>query len=142
MGSITVRYYEQVKYYLHPHLNYFIDYYRNEGVIHLTLYHGCNNGLDRNGIRKESSYNLGYQCVVPTSKRYWRETRDKYKRRPKFYWTRNMTRSNCRHLFRNKCNFVYNYKLKKYKHMSETPMRKDFYYLQPINRGLFKHVLK
>ena len=142
MGSMTVRYYEQVKDYLHPHLNDFIDYYRNEGVIHLPLYHGCNNGLNRNGTRKEILYNLGYQCVVATWKRYWRETKDKYKRRPKFYCTRYMTRSNCRLLFKNKGKFVYNYKLKKYEHMSETPMRNDFYYLQSIKRGLFKHVLK
>ena len=133
MSSMTVGYYEQVKDYLHSHVNDFINYYRYEGVIHLPLYHGCNR-LNRNGTRKEISYNLGHQCVIPTSKRYWRETKDKYKRRPRFYWTRYMARTNCRHLFKNKGNLVYNYKLKKYKHMSETPMRGDFYYLQSIKK--------
>ena len=52
MGSITVGYYEQVKDYLHPHVNDFINYYRYEGVLHLPLYHGCNR-LNRNGTRKE-----------------------------------------------------------------------------------------
>ena len=49
-----------------------------------------------------------------------------------------MTRTKCRHLFKNKGNLVYNYKLQKYEHMSETPMRGDFYYLQPIKKGLFE----
>ena len=133
---MTVRYYEQVKDYLHPHLNEFIDYYINEGVIHLPLCHGCNRGLNRNGTRKEISYDLDHQCIVPTSKRYWRETKDKNKRRinTRFYWTRYMTRTNCRHLFKNKGNLVYSYKLKKYEHMSKTPMRDDFNYLRSIKR--------
>ena len=45
-----------------------------------------------------------------------------------------MARTNCRHLFKNKGNLVYNYKLKKYEHMSETPMLDDFYYLQSIKK--------
>ena len=58
------------------------------------------------------------------------------------HWTRYMTRTNHRHLFRNKGNFVYNYKLKMYEDMSETPMRGDFYYLQSIKKDLFKHALR
>ena len=133
MGLMTVGYYEQVKDYLYSHVNDFINYYRCEGVTHLPLYHGCNR-LNRNETRKEISQNLGHQCVIPTSKRYWRETKDKYKRRPRFYWTGYMARTNCRHLFKNKGNLVYNYKLKKYEHMSETPMRGDIYYLQLIKK--------
>ena len=53
-----------------------------------------------------------------------------------------MTRTNHRHLFRKKGNFVYNYKLKMYEDMSETPMRGDFYYLQSIKKDLFKHALR
>ena len=45
-----------------------------------------------------------------------------------------MTRTNRRHLFKNKGNFVYNYKLKKYEYMSETPMHGDFFYLQSIKK--------
>ena len=49
--------------------------------------------------------------------------------------TRYMTRTNLRHLFKNKGNFIYNYKLKKYKHMSETPVRGNFYHMQWIKKN-------
>ena len=52
MGHMTVRYYEQVKDYLHLHLNDFINYYRDGDIISLLLYHSCNR-LNRNGTRKE-----------------------------------------------------------------------------------------
>ena len=45
-----------------------------------------------------------------------------------------MTKTNRRHLFRNKGNFVYNFKLKRYEHMSQTPMRGNFHYLQSIKK--------
>ena len=101
MGHMNLRYYEQVKDYLHPHLHGFINGYRAGDIISLPLHHGCNR-VDKNGTRKEIAYNLGYQCVVPT----------------------------------------YNYKLKKYEHMSKTPMRGDFKYLQSIRKDLFKHALR
>ena len=53
-----------------------------------------------------------------------------------------MTKTNRRRLFRNKGNFVFNYKLKKYEHLSEKPMRYDFYHLQEIRKGILKNVLK
>ena len=53
-----------------------------------------------------------------------------------------MTWTNTRHLFKNKGNFVYNYKLKKFEHMSETPVRYDYDRLQLIKKDLFKYVLK
>ena len=118
MACITVRYYKQVKDYLHPHLNQFINHYRNGDIIDLPLYHGCN-CLNRNETRTEIKYNLGYQCIIPTYKRYWKETKDKYKRRH-LYWRRYMTKTNHRHVFKNKGNFVFNYKLKKYEHLSES----------------------
>ena len=49
-----------------------------------------------------------------------------------------MTWTNRRHLFKNKGNFVYNYKLKKFEHMSKTPMCHDYNYLQTIRKDLFK----
>ena len=55
---MTVRYYELVKGYLHPHLHKFIDHYRYDNYIDLPLYHGCNR-LNKNGTRKEIEYNLG-----------------------------------------------------------------------------------
>ena len=151
MGHMTARYYEQVKDQLHLNLNDFINYYRDGDSISLPIYHGCNR-LNRHETRKEIECNLGYQCVIPTYKRYWRETKDEYKRKinDKFYWTRYMTRTNCRHLFRKKGSFVYNnynYKLKKYEHMSETPMpgdllfpvKKKTYLSMPLDKKYFIH---
>ena len=45
-----------------------------------------------------------------------------------FYWTRYMTQTRdlFRYLFKNKGYLVYNYKLKKYEHMNDTPMHHDF----------------
>ena len=41
-----------------------------------------------------------------------------------------------------KGNFIYNYKLKKFEHMSETPVHGNFYRMQSIKKELFKHELK
>ena len=65
----------------------------------------------------------------------------KYKKE-RVYWTRYMTWTNRRHLFKNKGNFVYNYKLKKFEHMSKTPMCHDYNYLQTIRKDLFKDAFK
>ena len=104
---MSVKYDEHVKDYLHANLNQFINHYRNGDIIDLPLYHGCNR-LNRSGTRKEIECNLGYQCIIPTYKHYWKETKDKHKRR-QFYWTRYMTKTNSRYLFKNKGNFVFNY---------------------------------
>ena len=56
--------------------------------------------------------------------------------------TRYMTRTNLRHLFKNKGNSIYNYKLKKFEHISETPVRGNFHHMQSIKKELFKHELK
>ena len=53
-----------------------------------------------------------------------------------------MTWINRRHLLKNKSNFVYNYKLKKFEHMSKTLMCHDYHYLQTIRKDLFKDALK
>ena len=37
-----------------------------------------------------------------------------------------MTQTKDRYLFKNKGNCVYNYSLKKYQHLSDTPMRESF----------------
>ena len=59
MGHMTVRYYEQVKDYLHPYINDFINYYRDGNIISSPLYHGCNR-LSRNGTRKEIELSMCY----------------------------------------------------------------------------------
>ena len=80
MGLVTVRHYERVKDYLHTHIHQFINYYRYGDITDLPLYHGCNH-VNRNRTRKEIQYNLGNQCIIPTYKRYLKETKDKCKRR-------------------------------------------------------------
>ena len=50
-----------------------------------------------------------------------------------------MTRTNYRHLFKNKGNIIFNDKLKKYEHFSETPMRYEYHHLQEIKKRLFKY---
>ena len=47
-----------------------------------------------------------------------------------FCCTRHLTQTNCIHLFKNKDNFVYIYKTKKYEQMNKTLMHNDFQYLQ------------
>ena len=74
MGSMTVKYYEHVKDYLHPHIQQFINYYRYGDIIDLPLYNGCNR-LNRNETRNEIEYNLGHQCIISTYKRYWKKKR-------------------------------------------------------------------
>ena len=135
MGCFTPGYYNQVKDYLHPHLYDFIHYYGERNIFDLPLYHGCNK-KNRNGTRKLIEYNQGHQCIVPTNKLYWRKTKDKYKRNTKrVYWTRYMTWSN---LFKNKGNFVYNYKLKMFEHISKRPMHYDHDFLQQIRKDVLK----
>ena len=129
MSFLTVECYEQIKDFLHPHINRFINDYRN-GNIKLPPFLGCNQ-LNRNRARKYIECGRGYQCTLPTHKCCWRKTRDKYKER-KVYWTRYMTQYGIRHLFKNKGNLVFNYKLNKYIHLSKTPMKGYFQYIKVV----------
>ena len=72
MSFLTVEYYEQIKDFLHPHINSFINDYRNGNIIELPPFHGCNQ-LNRNRTGKYIDYGRGYQCILPTHKRYWRK---------------------------------------------------------------------
>ena len=145
MGCFTARYYDQVKDHLHPQLHSFVNSYKQGNVIDLPLYHGCNKKKKKkNGSRTLIDYSQGNQCISPTNNHYWKKTKDKYKivKKKRFYWTRYMTWTNRRHLFKNKDNFVYNYKLKKLEHMSKTPTCYDYHYLQTIRKALLKDVSK
>ena len=86
---------------------------------------------------------MGKQCFVLPEKLYWRKSKAKYRRKKGFlYWTRHMTHTMFRHLFKNKGNFIYSFKLKKYEHMNKTPMHHEFKYMQKIKKELWQHVLK
>ena len=136
MTFLTVEYYEKIKDFLHPHINSFINDYRNGSIIILPPFHGCNQ-LNRNGTRKYIDNGRGYQCILPTHKRYWRKTKDKYKER-RVYWTRYMTQYGIRHLFKNKGNLVFNYKLNKYIHLSKTPMKGYLQYIEVVKNQPIK----
>ena len=141
MGLLHDDYYETVKDYLHPKIHSFVNHYRCQNLIDLPPFHGCNK-VSRNGTRKAILYEIGEQCVDPTHKRYWRKPKPKYRRKIGFlYWARHMTQTRMRHLFKNKGNFVYNYKPTKYEHMSETPIQYNFKEIQDMKKELWQHSL-
>ena len=144
MNKLTNDYYNQVKDYLHPNTHTFADHYRKGDLIEFPIFHGCNH-VNRNGTRKLIKYEIGHQCVVPTNCPYWRKPKDKYRhsiKHKKFYCTRYLTFTRTRFLFKNKGDLVYNYKLKKFEHMSETPMYRDWNYLQQVKKDLLNNVQK
>ena len=98
-----------------------------------------------NGKRKFINYTIGEHCVAPTWQRYCKkDIKPKYKTKIGFfYWTRYLTQTRDRYLFKNKGYFVYNYKLKKYEHLKNTPMHQDFKFMQNFKEEyLFKNALK
>ena len=53
-----------------------------------------------------------------------------------------MTRTRLRFLYKNKGYHVYNYRLKKYEHMNDTPMHHDFKLMQQFKKEyLLKNAL-
>ena len=52
-----------------------------------------------------------------------------------------MAQTRHRYLFKNKGNFVYNYKLKKFEHVNNTPMHYEFKDTQEFKQDLWKNVL-
>ena len=122
MGLLIDTYYEKVRDYLHPNIHTFINHYKDGHLINLPIYHGCDK-VNRNGTRKLIRYEIGEQCIKPTDKPYWKSQKVNI-------GIVYLTFTNQRFLFKNKDNLVYNYKLKKFQHMAETPMCNDWKYLQ------------
>ena len=125
-------YYQNVKDYLHPNIHTFVNHYRDGNIIRFPNYHGCNH-KNKNGNRKIIKYELGEQCIKHTNKPYWKKAKEKYKRghlnNNRQYWTRHLTWTRQRRLFKNKGNSVYNDQLKKFEHMAETLMCFEWKYL-------------
>ena len=130
---LTNEHYQNVKDHLHPHIQTFVNHYRDGNIIPFPNYHGCNH-KNKNGNRKIIKYELGEQCIKPTNKSYWKKTKDKYKHghlnNNRQYWTRHLTWTRQRRLFKNKGNSVYNDQLKKFEHMAETLICFEWKYLQ------------
>ena len=118
---------------MHPNIHTFVNHYKDGNIIYFPNYHDCNH-KNKNGNRKIIKYELGKQCINPTDRPYWKKTKDKCKHgvinNKRQYWTRLLTWTRQRCLFKNKGNFVYNYKLKKVDHMAETSMCFNWNYLQ------------
>ena len=53
-----------------------------------------------------------------------------------------MTWTRQRFLCKNKRNFIYDYKLKKFERISQTPLKFEYDYLQRIKENSFTNVLK
>ena len=139
---MTNRYYETIKDCLHPNVHTLVDHYRNGDLIDLPFYHSCDR-VNRNGTRKLIEYRDGVQCICPTNKPYLKITKNKYKRsaaNTKKRYFRYMTWTRQRFLFKNKGNFIYSYKLKKFEHISETPINTNIY--KELKKNSFKNVLK
>ena len=143
MGLMTNERYDQIRDYVHPRMHSFIEHYRCGHHIDLLPYHSCNT-TNKNGTRKLIRSEIDEQCVSPTWKCYWKkpsEIRPKYKKKiGVFFWTRHMTQTISRYLFKNKGSFVYNYKLKKYVHMKDTPMVYDFKDIQKFKCRCLKSI--
>ena len=101
MPILTNVYYNQVKDYLHPNIQTFVDHYRDGDLIKFPIFHGSNH-VNRNGTRKLIKYEIGHQCITPINCPYWRKTKDKYRhslKPKKFYFTRYLTFTRTRFLF-------------------------------------------
>ena len=99
---------------------------------------------NKNGTGKYIDYTNGYQCLTPSSQRCWKkDIKPKYKTKYGFfYWTRHMTQTRNRFLFKNNGNYVYNYRLKEYEHLNDTPRHHDFKWMQRFKKEfLFKNAL-
>ena len=108
MDLLTDKYYETVKDYLHPKIHSFVDYYRDGWIIDFPSYHGCDK-VNKNETRKIITYEIGEQCITPTKKLCWKKNNNKNKHgitnRRRQYWTRYMTWTNQRFLFKNNGDF-------------------------------------
>ena len=120
MMSVSVEFYEMIKEYLHPNMHHFVDRYTENGMVRLPPFHRC--GLqNKNGSQKLINYSNGDQCLIPL----WTDNRLNLKSEF-FPFKRYMTQTKDRYLFKSKENCVFNYSLKNYQHLPDTPMRENF----------------
>ena len=128
MVILTTETFNNIKDYLHPNLNKIVKEgkLKDDKLIILPPYHGCNY-KNKNGTRKSIDYGRGYRCITPSRRRYWKNNiKEKYLRK-EYPRTRYRLNSEYKNLFKNKDNYVYNYKLEKYIPIKgETAIKKFF----------------
>ena len=132
MVILTTETFNSIRDYLHPNLDKIVkdDKLKDDKLIVLPPYHGCGY-RNKNGTKKSIDYGRGHRCITPSWRRSWKKNvKEKYLRK-KYPKTRYRLNSEYRNLFKNKGNYVYNYKLQKYKPIEgETAIKKFFNLLE------------
>ena len=129
MVILTTETFNSIRDYLHPNLVKIVNNkLKNDRQIILPPYHDCGY-KNKNGTKKSIDYGRGYTCMIPSWRRSWKKNvKEKYLRK-KYPRTRYRLNSEYRNLFKNKGNYVYNYKLQKYKSIEEETAIKKFFNL-------------
>ena len=114
MACIHISLCPKVKDLIYPNITDNIDFYQKSKLYILPEFHGS--GLKNwNGFRKRIDYSGGYQYILPTTKPYWRKTKDKYKLQ-RVYNIRYQTQYNIRYLAKVKGYYYFNHRTKEYVH--------------------------
>ena len=121
MPYLTESYLNEIKDYVHPNLHKIVNKYKTNNIIILPPFHGCSL-KNKNGTNKAIDYGRGRCCINPSWSKFWKKNirGNHFRMYPK---TRFLSNSSYRNLFKNKGNLVYNYNLKTYKPIQETPLR-------------------
>ena len=128
MPFLTVDYFNQIKDYVHPNLHEIVKDQMNNKLISLPPFHGCAY-RNRHGTQKLIDYSRGHRCLTPSWNHFWKKkVKPKYVRNfGKYPPTRYLSNLKHRNLIRNKGNSIYNYKLKKYIDITNTPFYEKTY---------------
>ena len=137
MAYLTLKHYNNIKDYLHPNLHTVIKEHLNNNLICLPPYHGCNH-RNKNGTRKLIDYGRGHRCITPAWSFSWKRNIKKRYFPNNYPRTRYFLNSRHRNLFKNKGNYVYNYNLKVYRHISDSPLNEAFNLMKKYKNALSK----
>lgn len=121
MPFLTFNFYNNIKDYLHPNLHTIIGEHLDKDLICLPPYHGCGH-RNKNGTRKSIDYGRGHRCITPTWRFSWKSNIKERYFNNNYPRTRYLLNSKYRNLFKNKGNYIYNYNLKVYEHISDSPI--------------------
>ena len=137
MPYLTLERYNNIKDYLHPNLHTIIKEHLDNNLICLPPYHGCNH-KNKNGTRKLIDYGRGHRCITPAWNFSWKRNIKKRYFPDNYPRTRYLLNSKYRNFFKNKGNYVYNYKLKVYEHISNSPLNDNFILMKKYKDALSK----
>ena len=113
MACFHIKHNLNVKVFIHPNITCDIDHYRKGNLVKFPEFHGC--GLrNRNGFNKRVDYKRGFQCILVTSKPYWRKIKNKYKLQRAYNTRYKSQYDNIRYLAKVKGYSYFNYTTKGY----------------------------